>query len=407
MFSGNLKMALTNLRLSKWRSFFTMLGIIIGVSSVITVISLGEGLKQQVIGQINQMGPDIVTVRSGRIVNRGGQGQISGLNLLAFFTSGTLSDQDVAKIGSLGSVKAAVPMTLITNSVNVNGRQLDNAFVIGTTPDMTSVLHQKLSYGAFLDAETLDQNSAVIGQNVAHNLFHELNPVGSSFSILGSNFVVRGVLASSPGGLLSAAQTDFNSAVFIPMPAAKQLAGNRSQILQILAKSRGNPDQTVSDIHAALLASHGGQEDFTILKQSELLDIAGGVVNVVTGFISSIAAISLLVGGIGIMNILLVSVSERTREIGIRKAIGATNRQILRQFLAEGLVLTLFGGLVGVLVALLADLLLRLYTGLKPAVTVPIVLLAVGISVAVGIVFSVLPAVKAARKTPIEALRNE
>ncbi len=407
MFSGNLKLAWFNLRQSKWRSFFTTAGIIIGVSSVIIFVSLGQGLKNQIVGQINQMGPDVVTVRSGRIVNRGQAGQISGLNLLAFFTAGTLTDQDQAKISALPSVKTAVPMTLVTNSVQADGHRLDNAFVIGTGPDLLSVLNQKLAYGAFLSSDALDQNAAVIGQNVAHNLFHELNPVGSSFDILGSSFIVRGVLAPSSGGLLSAAQTDFNSAVFVPTAAARQLAGGRGQILQILAKSQGSLDKTVADIHKALLDSHSGQEDFTILKQNELLDVAGSLVNVVTGFISSIAAISLLVGGIGIMNILLVSVTERTREIGIRKAIGATNRQILRQFLAEGTVITLVGGVIGVIVALLADLLLRLFTGLKPAITVPIVLLAVGVSVAVGITFSTLPALKAARKTPIEALRNE
>jgi putative ABC transport system permease protein len=148
-------------------------------------------------------------------------------------------------------------------------------------------------------------------------------------------------------------------------------------------------------------------EDFTVLKQTELLNIAGSTVGVVTKFISAIAAVSLLVGGVSIMDIMWVSVSERTREIGIRKAIGATNRQILSQFLVEGSLLSVFGGLIGIIVSLIINLLLRLYTSLHPAITVPIMVLAVFISVVVGIIFSVAPALKAARKRPIDALRGE
>jgi putative ABC transport system permease protein len=226
--------------------------------------------------------------------------------------------------------------------------------------------------------------------------------------VQGSDFIIHGVLEPTSGGLASVAETDFNSAVFIPQQAALDLTGNKSNILQILVKSQGNNlDKTVQDVRTSLLKKHKNQEDFTVLKQTELLNIAGSTVGSVTRFISAIAAVSLLVGGISIMDIMWVSVSERTREIGIRKAIGATNRQILNQFLVEGSLLSIVGGLIGIVFSLIINGLLRIYSSLHPAITIPIMILAVVISVAVGIIFSVAPALKAARKRPIDALRGE
>lgn len=404
MWNGNLKTAIADLRANKWRSLLTMLGIIIGVSSVVTIVSLGEGLKHQVSGQINQLGRNVITIRSGRLAGSDGFG---GLNLLAFLSSSTLTSRDTEAISKLPSVSSVVPMSFVGSSASSDKRQADNIFVVGTGSEMTELLHQKVAYGAFFDDDD-SSNYAVIGSIIAQQLFGELNPIGHMLTISGTSFSVRGVLAPSSGGLLSVAQTDFNSAVFIPLKSAEQLTGGHTNILQILTKSRDdNLDTTVKDISNTLKAQHGGQEDFTVLKQYELVAIANSVVDLVTRFISGIAAISLLVGGIGIMDIMLVSVSERIREIGIRKALGATNRQILSQFLVEGMILTLGGGLLGILVALAIGGLLRIYTSLQPAITMPVLVIAVGVSIVVGITFSVAPALKAARKNPIDALRNE
>jgi len=386
-----------------------MLGIVIGVSSVVTIVSLGEGLKQQIVGQINQLGSDIITVRSGKLVSRNGSSSINNINVLAFLSTSTLTEKDVQAIGKLPSAAKVVPMSFVTSTAKGSRTTLDNLYVVGTSPDLADVLHQKVAYGAFFTEGEADQDFAVIGARVAEELFGELNPAGQSLSIMGKSFVVSGVLERSSGGLLSVAETDFNSAIFISQALARKLTGAHPNILQILVKSQdpNNLDVTANDVRSALLATHQGQENFTVLKQYELLDIASGVVNIVTAFITGIAAISLLVGGIGIMDIMLVSVSERMREIGIRKAVGATSRQILSQFLVEGLALSVGGGLIGVLVAMLINLGLRLYTNFDPVVTAPLVILAVGVSVGVGIIFSVAPALKAARKDPIDALRHE
>lgn len=406
MWSGNFSSALASLKIYKWRSFLTMLGIIIGVASVVTMVSLGEGLKKQVVGQINQLGSDVITVRSGRLVGDGANQ--AGINILAFLSTSTLTDKDVESIKKLPSVQAVVPINFVTNSAATENRRLDNLFVVGTSGDMAELLNQKVVYGSFFDDESSSGNNVVVGSNVAHQLLGKLNPVGRSLKISGQEFIVAGVLQQSSGGLLSIAQTDFNSAVFMRQDAAIALTQGRTNILQILAKSKDpNLDSAVRDIEIALQKNHAGNSDFSVLKQYELLNIASGVVNTITRFISAVAAVSLLVGGIGIMAIMLVSVSERTREIGVRKAVGATNRQILNQFLTEGLVLSIGGGVIGILMSLAINGLLRLYTDLEPVVNLTVLGLAAGISVAVGIIFGVAPAAKAARKSPIDALRGE
>lgn len=407
MWSGNLKTALSSLGQSRWRTTFTMMGIIIGISSVVTIVSLGEGLKHQIVGQINQLGTNVVAVRPGKLVNK--KGGLNNLNLYAFLTPSTLTIKDVGAIERLAPVNNAAPIEFVTNIASTDNGEQDNVFVAGSSPNLGNVLHQNIAYGSFFADDDLSQNFAVIGSEAAAKLFGELNPVGETVHIMGQDFIVHGVFTPSSGSILSLPQTDINSSIFIPTGAAEQLTSGHTNILQILVqlKSGVNVDSSVKLIDKTLTTNHGGTNDFTVLKRNELLGVSNQLVNSATSFVSGIAAISLLVGGIGIMNILLVSVTERTREIGIRKAIGATNRQILNQFLVEGLVLSIGGGAIGIAVSYLINLLLRLYSGWKPVISLPILFLAVGISIAAGVVFSLAPAFKAARKDPIAALRGE
>lgn len=405
MWSGNLKTAVSSLRQSRWRTIFTMLGIIIGVASVVTIVSLGEGLKHQIVGQINQLGNNVITVRPGKLLAKSG----GGLNLYAFLAPSTLTPKDVNSVSNLPAVKGVTPIEFVTNAASSDSGELDDVFVAGTNPNFDNILHQKVTYGDFFTDDNLSDNVAVIGSNVANKLFGVLNPVGETIHIMDQDFIVHGVLAPSSGSLLSVAQADYNSSIYIPVGAAQTLTSGHTNILQILAQIKGgqNIDAAADSIRRVIAKNHEDGGDFTVLKQDQLLGVTSQVLGTVTNFISGIAAISLLVGGIGIMDIMLVSISERTREIGIRKAIGATNRQILRQFLTEGLVLTVGGGLIGVIVSLIINLLLRLYSGWQPLISVPIIILAVGVSVFTGLIFSLAPAIKAARKNPIDALRGE
>jgi putative ABC transport system permease protein len=406
MFSGNYHTAIKTLRLSKWRTVFTMLGIIIGITSVVTVVSLGEGVKHQIVGQINQLGSDVITVRPGKLLSK--DGHVTGLNLYALLAPSTLTTKDVGSIRRLPEVRSATPVEFVTSSAKSDKGQFDDVFVAGTGPNFADTVHQKINFGGYFTDDD-SGNFAVIGSGVAAEMFGELNPVGESLTVMGQDFIVRGVLASTEGGFLSVAQADYNSSIFIPANTADQLTGGHTNILQILARIKPgvNVDKAVRAINTAIAKNHSGSGDFTVLKQDQLLGVTSQVLDTITGFVTAIAAISLLVGGIGIMNIMLVSVTERTREIGIRKAIGATNRQIRQQFLTEGLVLSVSAGLIGVAVSLAINLLLRIYSGWKPVVSVWVVILAVGVSVALGVIFSLIPAVKAARKDPITALRGE
>lgn len=408
MRSGNVKIALASLRASRWRSFLTMTGIIIGISSVVTFVSLGEGLKQQVVGEIDRLGKDLIIVRSGKIVNKDESGTIGSINPLAALSASTLSPADVEAVRKLPGVKSAVPMSLITNSLTYADKTLNNAFVIAAETGVPEALNQPVLYGGFFTADENNSDYAVIGQNIATTLFGELNPVGKSMTIEGREFIVRGVFEPFEGSALASAGTDFNSTVFIPYETGQRITEGRAQILQVLVKTDTNDiDSMVSEITRAVRAEHGGQDNFSVLKQEDLLQITNDILGILTRFISGIAAISLIVGGIGIMNIMLVSVSERTREIGIRKAVGATNRQILSQFLVEGTVLSVIGGVLGIVTALLISVILRIGTNFQPVITLPIIIVATFVSVAVGIVFSLAPAIKASNKDPIEALRDE
>jgi|SRR5579862_1014851 len=403
MWNGNFKTSLASLRDSRWRTFFTMMGIIIGISSVVTVVSLGEGLKYQITAQINQLGPNVLTVRPGKLTSTG-----SLSSLYSFLAPSTLTPKDASGLRSISSVRNVAPVEFVTSSVRDGNSQLDNVFVAGSSSNLGTILNQPIAYGGFFSDSDQTDNFAVIGSAVAANLFGEFNPVGETMQIDGQDFVVHGVFTPSSGSLLSLSQADLNSSIFIPTTAAESLTGGRTNILQIFVQLRPGSDvnSSVAQANRILSQNHGGANDFTVLKHSQLLGVSDQLVNAATRFISGIAAISLLVGGIGIMNILLVSVSERTREIGIRKAIGATNRQILNQFLAEGLILSIGGGIIGIGFSYLINLLLRLYSGWKPIISLPVLFLAVSVSVAAGIIFSLAPAFKAARKDPIDALRS-
>lgn len=407
MLSGNFKTARNNLRTSKWRSLLTMLGVIIGITLVVTIVSLGEGLKKQVVGQVNHLGSDVLSVRSGKLITHNSKGQINSVNILAFLNSSTLTAKDVAALNQLKSVGDVTPIDFVTSNASSDEGEANNAFVLGTSSSLADILQQKLQYGDFFD-DNQSGKFAVIGSGIAHRLYGELNPTGHEITISGQTYIVRGVLATTSGGLLSIGQTDFNSAVLIPFQQAITMSDGGTNILQILLKSNDpNSGVAINDVQKTLLESHQGQNDFTVLKQDELLALVNGLVNKLTAFISAIAAISLLVGGIGIMDIMLASVSERKREIGIRKSIGATNKQILNQFLVEGLTLSITGGIIGVIVSLIVFAVLQLYTNLDPVITVPIVALAVSISVIIGVIFSVIPALQAAHKDPINALRGD
>lgn len=402
---GHVKNAFSSLRAARARSFLTMFGIIVGVVSVIMVVGIGEGIKQQVGGQIKHYGNDLVTVRP-KVLRTGGA---NGLDVLSELSvTGSLTSHDLTAVAKSKHVRAAVPMTILSGSVKGPMGSYKSGAVIGTSPDWPLAMNRSIAYGAFFSDNNDGDNVAVLGQHTADKMFDEDVPLGRSFTLRGQTFIVIGILNEFNAAPLSG-EADFNNAIFVPYSTAEDMADQTAPIYEILAKPTAarDTDAMIASMRSNLTKVHGGQPDFTILKENENLVTTNAVLNLLTGLVTGVAAISLFVGGVGIMNVMLVSVTERMHEIGVRKAIGATNRQILTQFLVEATVLSLAGGIIGIALSFLADYLVRLATDLKPVIGWQIVVLATGVSLLVGIVFGTAPALKAARRHPIDALRSE
>lgn len=405
----NVKMAMHSIKGSKARSTLTMLGVIIGVASVITVVSVGEGVKKQVLSQVNQFGNNVVIVKPGKLFTSSSDGKVTNFNSDASNGASTLTDKDIATIATIPGVQAVSPSSTIAGVISSDDVQnYSNTKIMAVYPASQNILNLKIENGDFFDTNDNGKNDAVIGSDIAWELFKIRDPIGRTLIIRGHEYIVRGTLESTPKNMLNVGQ-NFNNMVYIPYDTGKTLTDNKLQIneLDVRVTDGQNVEKVGQDIKKALLANHANQEDFTVINQYEYLQAANQIFSVITTFVAAVAAISLLVGGIGIMNIMLVSVSERTREIGVRKALGATNRQILSQFLIEATVISVTGGFIGILLSVGIAYTLRLTTDLKPYISLETIFVAAGIATLVGIVFGMAPAIQAARKDPIQALRHE
>lgn len=408
MYRGNIKIALASVRSTKWRSMLTMLGVIIGIVSVVMIVGIGEGVKREVAAEINQFGRDLITVRPGNVHQNDGK-LIANTDLLFGLNSiNGLTEADLKTIQESDKVRLASPLSVVPGTVQAGKRKLENSLVLATNAQLPQALNRTIQYGDFFDPNNDTAKTAVIGKHVAQALFDDTVPLGRSFTFRGQEFIVRGMFDEFKSTPLSPV-SNFNNAIFIPYKVAEQLTGNSLQMYSILAKPEKpeNLDAASTSIQIKLQAAHGGEKDFSVLNQQQSLEASSNVLGLITSMIAAVAAISLLVGGVGIMNIMLASVTERMHEIGVRKAIGATNRQILNQFVLEAAVLGLFGGIVGVALSVAGVYALRVYTDLKPVISWEAIVIATATSLIIGIVFGALPAMKAARKDPIEALRHE
>ena len=398
------KMAVNSLRSNKVRTFLTLLGIIIGVTSVTTIIGLGEGVKRQVNQQINELGSDLVTIVPGRGASISGFDSLSGA-LGNSATTSRLSEADLESVAKVDNVEKTGGVMQLDGSVSKDGKKL-NTRVMAVGENYLDLTKQKLTSGQFFGGDLQNNDTVVLASNVAKELFGKEDPIGSSVTIRGTSFVVIGVLDTNKGFNLG---QPINDMVLIPLPTGKQLNQDIVQLQQITVELKDSnlSEKTSTDLKTALLKNHGGEEDFTITTQAQLVNTTDSVFKVLTGFTAAVASISLLVGGIGVMNIMLVTVTERTREIGVRKAVGATKLQILMQFLTEALAITLVGGFIGIITSLIIGYVIRTQTAVKPAMDLWIILLAAGVSFGVGVIFGTWPAIRAARKNPIEALRHD
>ncbi|MGM0712036.1 ABC transporter permease [Brevibacillus parabrevis] len=398
------RVSFRSIRANGLRSVLTMLGIIIGVAAVIAMVAIGEGTSSSVASQINGLGSNLLIVSPGQAT----QGRVS----LGAGSLNTLTMADAEAIAENDSVAGVAP------SVNgraqiVWGSNNYSSSLEGTTADFLQVRNAEVAQGRFFSnfEVTRQFNVAVVGTEVVSNLFKNAttNPIGQIVQINRVPFTIIGVLKSQG----SSGMTNNDDRILIPITTAmSRLTGGKNVgTIYVSAASSDVMDKAQQDIRQTLRAKHNlrpqKEDDFRITSQSDILSTAQEVSSSMTALLSGIAAISLIVGGIGVMNIMLVSVTERTREIGIRKAIGAKRRDILRQFLIEAVTLSLIGGILGIAFGVGAALLISKLGSLSTSISLTPILYAFMTSSLVGVIFGVYPARKAAQLKPIDALRYE
>jgi putative ABC transport system permease protein len=395
-------------RTHKLRSSLTILGIVIGVAAVITLMSVGRGSSAAMLSRIEALGSNLITIMPGMTFERGVMGPIGSATTLTLEDAAAISEQ-VPYVTSVAPYSSA-------NQQLVFGSENMNAQVIGVTPEYQQVYNLKTADGAFISPSNYQDaaNVAVIGANVRDELFSDVDPVGQQIR-MGNNVVsVMGVLESKGASMMGS--TD--DAILIPLTTLQQTITQRrsstgEHMVSSIALTVSNQEQAdyvVSEVTSLLRSRHrlasGEDDDFTVRSMEELASTMSEMSSTMTTLLGAIAGISLLVGGIGVMNIMLVSVVERTREIGIRKALGARERNIWSQFLTESAFLSFSGGIIGVAAGWAASWIVS-SRGTATLVSPDIIILAVSVSIGIGLVFGFLPARRAARLNPIEALRYE
>ncbi|MEX0736071.1 MAG: ABC transporter permease [Bacteroidota bacterium] len=396
--------ALAALVANKLRALLTMLGIIIGVAAVITMIAIGEGAQKAVIERIQSLGSNLLFVSPG--AQRGG-----GITVVQFGSSVRMRNADADAIRArVNTIDAVVPEFNRNAQVKYENRNW-NTRIVGTTPDYETVRNFAVVAGRyFTHAEVVGvAKVCLLGNNIVENLFPSVNPLGKTIRIAGQSFEIIGILESKG----QSGWQNPDDQIIVPLTTAQRRIFGVDYLSQITAKVAGDHlmDQAFLDIERALRREHRLREDvdndFTIRNQADIISTFQETQQTFTFLLAGIAAVSLLVGGIGIMNIMIVSVTERTKEIGIRKAIGARRNDIMWQFLIESVVMSVVGGCMGIAVGLIASYLITTYGNLTPIISLNSIAISFLFSSLVGIFFGLYPAWKAAMSNVIDALRYE
>ena len=403
MYKESFLMAWASLIANKMRSILTMLGIIIGVAAVIALVSIGNGVKQDIQNSISSLGSNLLMVMPGAPRTPGVRPSAGSMK--------SLKVADYEAIAKLDGVKAASPMTNGAYVVIYQNKNWTTS-VSGVSYNYLDVNNWSMKSGRFLSEKNVQNRErvAVVGKTVVKNLFGDEDPVGAEIRVKNIPFRIIGVLNSKGSGAMGNDQDDM---VIIPYTTAMERVEGVDylRMIYVTGKDENGIDRLQSDIENLLRVRHGikdtNLDDFNIQNMNSIMETMEETTGTLTLFLGAVAAISLVVGGIGIMNIMLVSVTERTREIGVRKALGATYSVIVTQFLIEAVVISLMGGIIGIILGIGSSKLIGMASGMSTVISIPTIVMSFAFSMAIGLIFGIYPARKAAKLNPIDALHYE
>lgn len=407
MIRTNVHLALTSLKSAKIRAGLTMVAVIIGVGSFVIVTTTIDGLSAATEDQINDLGGNLVTINPGRLITEDDEGNRS-FNFAASFGASTLTERDLDSVSKLEGIDAIAPQIIISGQVSRGENELDNGIIIATNQDYPDAFGQTIENGTFLMDSNNSSRFAVVGSDVVQDLYAGELALGTKITVRGESFTIIGSMEEYEsdfdfGGI------DLNDAVFISLASSEALTGSIPLIqeIDIQLADGSDADAVVASIEETLLKNHGGEEDFTVLKQDDLIELTDDIFGLIKSSGQFLSFIMLFVASIVILLIMLITVRERTREIGIRKSIGATNSNILVQFLTEAIVISWIGSGIGLVAGYLLGFLLKRVTSITPVYSINTIVTVIVISTTVGIISGVIPAWLAARKDPVESLRHE
>ena len=395
--------AIESLRANRMRTFLTILGVVIGISSIVVIFALSGGANSIIQDQIKSEGGTIAIVRP-KDINSNNKNIINSVATSQNFLQSSLREDDFRNISKIKNIITAAPLASFNSKIKGDDKEITTN-ILASTPNLDQITGIKVAKGEFI-TNSSNARTAVIGYQTAVNLFGSPHALGKYISIKGENFLIIGILEKQ-SSIVNFSNIDFDNTIILNYDEVKNIMGSSPQIQQINIKFNtiNNSDIVQHNIEEVMHNSHKGEIDYEILIGKNIIHSSSDLISMGSAILALVASVSLIVGGIGIMNIMLVNVSERTREIGIRKALGANNNQILLQFLIESLIISSVGGFFGYLLGYSFSFTVSIFLPVSPVISWQIMVLAAGLSVIIGIIFGMYPAIRAARKDPIESLR--
>lgn len=404
LINTHFRLAAENLRQNRARTFLSALGIAIGVAAIVLILSLTASINNLIGTNSDQQNANLILVRPGNNKSTTTSSLLEELAGSNQFSKSNLSATDVQNISKIDTVAAVAPLAISNSAITVSGRTYQSIPIVATNPSLQDVANLPLKNGSFLDASSRE-NVAIVGAKLASQLFGGDNAITKTFNYDGQQFIIIGVL-SELNDPINYNSVDFDNAILINLDFAATFESSiQIQQINLRTTTTDSVPTTVENIRSRLATAKNGDENFEVLSGNANFQPSGSFFSLVSNMLALVASISLVVGGVGIMNIMLVSVSERTREIGIRKAVGASSGHILLQFLFESIILSVLGGLMGFALGTLGDFAISLVTPLTPVITLPIFAITGATALITGVLFGIYPAVKAARKDPIASLK--